>query len=154
MQSRIIPSFAFTNAKEALAYYQRVFGATDVYRFSPQPEQAKQFHLPEGADLESMTIHGGFTVLGMSFQCADSFRGPVKPSNQVDIILDIDGDDASSVSAAEAFYDKLAASGEVTIDMPFETQFWGGKMGHFTDKYGISWMLHMIPWSQIKDPTK
>lgn len=154
MQSRIIPSFAFESAKEALAYYQTVFGATDVYRFSPQPEQAKQFHLPADADLESLTIHAGFTVLGMSFQCADSFRGPVQSSNQVDMILDINGDDAASVKAADAFYQHLVASGEVTIDMPYEEQFWGGKMGHFTDKYGISWMLHVMPWSQIKDPNQ
>ncbi|MFD1456386.1 VOC family protein [Levilactobacillus lanxiensis] len=154
MQSRLIPSFAFENAKEALTYYQDVFGATDVYRFSPQPEQAQQFHLPAEADLDSMTIHGGFTVLGMSFQVADSFRGPVQSSNQVDMILDIDGDDAASVQAAEDFYQHLQASGQVTIDMPFAEQFWGGKMGHFTDKYGISWMLHVMKWSQIKDPNK
>ncbi len=34
MQSRLIPSLSFTSAKEALAYYQEVFGAQDVYRFS------------------------------------------------------------------------------------------------------------------------
>lgn len=154
MQSRIIPSFSFKNAKEALAYYQEVFGATDVYRFSPQPEQVKQFQLPADTALDDLTIHGGFSVLGMSFQVADSFRGPIHASNQVDMILDIDGDDPASVQAAEAFYRHLQASGQVTIDMPFAEQFWGGKMGRFTDKYGISWMLHVMKWRQIKDPTK
>lgn len=154
MQSRLIPSFSFTNAKEALAYYQEVFGATDIYRLSPQPGQVEQFQLPADADLDNLTIHGGFSVLGMSFQVADSFRGPVQSSNQVDMILDINGDDPASVQAAEDFYAHLVASGEVTIDMPFDTQFWGGKMGHFTDKYGISWMLHVMKWSQIQDPAK
>lgn len=153
MQSRLIPSFSFTSAKEALAYYEDVFGASDVYRFSPSAEQAQQFGLPADADLESMTIHAGFSVLGMSFQCADAFRGAPTPSKQVDMILDINGDDPASVQAAEDFYDHLQASGKVTIDMPFAPQFWGGKMGHFTDQYGIAWMLHVMPWSQIKDPT-
>lgn len=152
MQSRLIPSFSFENAKEALAYYQTVFGATDVYRLAPTPEQAQQFHLPADVDLNDCTIHGGFTVLGMSFQVADSFRGPIQPTNQIDMILDIDGDDPASVQAATDFYQHLVASGEVTIDMPFAEQFWGGKMGHFTDKYGIPWMLHVMNWRQIKDP--
>ncbi len=153
MQSRLIPSLSFTSAKEALAYYQEVFGAQDVYRFSPSAEQATQFGLPADADLEAMTIHAGFSVLGTSLQCADAFRGAPTPSNQIDLILDINADDAASAAAAEAFYQRVVASQTVTVDMPFEPQFWGGKMGQFTDRYGISWMLHVMPWSQIKDPT-
>ncbi|MFD1549761.1 VOC family protein [Levilactobacillus fuyuanensis] len=152
MQSRLIPSISFESAKDALAYYQEVFGAADVYRFSPDAAQAKQFGLPADANLDDITIHAGFSILGMNFQCADAFRGKPEPTNQIDMILDINADDAASAQAAEDFYQRVVASGTVTVDMPFESQFWGGKMGHFTDKYGISWMLHVMPWSQIKDP--
>jgi len=151
MQSQIYPYFAFKNAKEAIEYYQDVFGATDVYRLSPQPEQAKQFGLPEGADLESMTMHAGFTILGMKVECADAFTGNAEPSGQVSLLLDINSEDPESAKAADEFYKHLEESGQVDITMPFEEQFWGGKMGGFTDKYGINWMLHTSPWSQSQD---
>ncbi len=152
MQSRLIPSISFENTKAALAYYQMVFGATDIYRFSPDAAQAKQFGLPAGINLDDLTIHAGFSVLGTSLQCADAFGNQVTPTTQIDLILDINADDPASAQVAEDFYQRVSASGTVTIDRPFETQFWGGKLGHFTDKYGVSWLLHVMPWSQIKDP--
>lgn len=151
MQSQIYPYFSFKNAKEAIEYYQEVFGATDVYRLSPKAEQAKQFGLPEDADLDSMTMHAGFTILGMKVECADAFTGDSEPSGQISLLLDINSEDAESAKAADDFYEKLKNSGEVKITMPFEEQFWGGKMGSFTDKYGINWMLHTSPWSKSVD---
>lgn len=148
MQTRAVPYFAFDHAKEAIAYYERVFGATDIYRLAPQPEQAKLFGLPTDGDLAAMTMHAGFTVLGVRIECADAFQGHQEPSGQVAVMLDINGDDPVSVQAADDFYQRLVDSGEVTIDMPFATQFWGDKMGHITDKYGISWMLSVSSWQQ------
>ena len=151
MQSQIYPYLAFKNTKEAIEYYQDAFGAIDVYRLSPQPEQAKQFGLPEGADLESMTMHAGFTILGMKVECADAFTGDAEPSGQISLLLDINSEDPESSKAADEFYKHLEESGQVDITMPFAEQFWGGKMGGFTDKYGINWMLHTSPWSQSVD---
>ncbi|MFD0896989.1 VOC family protein [Loigolactobacillus binensis] len=148
MQSRLYPYLAFTNAKEALAYYETVFGATNIYRLAPSPEQAQQFGLPADADLNNMTMHAGFTILGVDLQCADAFNGAVTANKQITLMLDINNEDPASVAAADAFYAKIAASDQVEISMPFAEQFWGGKMGHFTDKYGVNWMLHTQPWSQ------
>jgi PhnB protein len=151
MQSQLYPYFAFENAKAAIDYYQRVFGATDVYRLSPKPEQAQQFGLPADADLNNMTMHGGFTILGTKVECADAFRGTPQPSEQITLMIDINSEDEASNQAAEAFYQHLVDSGEVTINMPFAEQFWGGKMGQFTDKFGVNWMLHTSPWSIAAD---
>ncbi|AVK64799.1 VOC family protein [Lactobacillus sp. CBA3606] len=151
MQSQLYPYLTFENAKTAIAYYQRVFGATDIYRLSPKPEQAQQFGLPADADLNNLTMHAGFSILGTKFECADAFQGTPKPSAQITLMLDINSEDAASAQAATAFYQRLVDSGEVTITMPFETQFWGGKMGQFTDAFGITWMLHTSPWSIAAD---
>lgn len=150
MQTKLYPYLAFPNAKEALDYYKRVFGATNIYRLSPQPEQAKQFGIPEGTDLDNLTMHAGFTVLGVDLQCADAFNGATEGSKQISLLLDVNAEDPESVKAADDFYDHLAASGEVDITMPFEEQFWGGKMGQFIDHYGVTWMLHSQPWSQMR----
>lgn len=151
MRTQVYPYFAFQNAKEAIEYYQRIFGATDVYRLSPKKEQAEMFHLPADADLDGMTMHGGFTILGMKFECADAFNGDSTPVKGLQLMLDIDSEDPESHQAADDLYKKLEKSGEVDITMPFEEQFWGGKMGAFTDKYGVQWMLHESPWSQSQD---
>ncbi len=151
MQSQIYPYLAFKNAKEALKYYQEVFGATEIYRLSPQPQQTEQFDIPEGTDLDNLTMHAGFTILGMKLECADAFNGDTNPSEQVSLLLDINNEDPESAQAADEFYEHLVQSKRVTINMPFAEQFWGGKMGSFTDKYGINWMLHTSPWSQSQD---
>jgi PhnB protein len=151
MRSQVYPYFAFENSKDAIEYYQRVFGATEVYRLSPKAEQAEMFHLPADADLDSMTMHGGFTILGMKFECADAFNGDPTPVKGLSLMLDIDSEDPESDQAANDFYKKLEESGEVDITMPFAEQFWGGKMGAFTDKFGVQWMLHESPWSQSQD---
>ncbi|MFC6180141.1 VOC family protein [Lactiplantibacillus daowaiensis] len=154
MQSQLYPYLAFENAKTAIDYYQRVFGATDVYRLSPQPEQAQQFGLPADADLNNMTMHGGFTILGTKIECSDAFRGTPQPSDQISLMLDLNSEDADSAQAAEAFYQHLVTSDDVKITMPFAEQFWGGKMGQFIDKFGITWMLHTSPWSIAADHQK
>ncbi|BDZ31807.1 glyoxalase/bleomycin resistance/extradiol dioxygenase family protein [Lactiplantibacillus sp. WILCCON 0030] len=151
MQSKFYPYLAFDNAKTAIAYYQKVFGATDVYRLSPKPEQAKTFGLPADADLDNLTMHGGFTVLGVKVECADAFGHSAKPSDQITLMIDIDSEDETSAQAADAFYQQLVDSGEVEITMPFAEQFWGGKMGQFTDKFGVHWSLHSSPWSIAYD---
>lgn len=151
MQSQIYPYIAFKNAKDAIEYYQDVFGATDVYRLSPKAEQAKQFGIPEGTNLDDLTMHAGFTILGMKIECSDAFNGNTEPTGQISLLLDINNEDKESAKAADDFYEKLKKSDDVEITMPFEEQFWGGKMGGFTDKFGINWMLHTSPWSKSVD---
>ncbi|MEG1094732.1 MAG: VOC family protein, partial [Lactococcus sp.] len=36
---------------------------------------------------------------------------------------------------------------KVIVHAPFEKQFWGGRLGYFTDHYGVSWLLHVHPWN-------
>jgi len=151
MQTQFYPYLAFDNAKTAIDYYQRVFGATDVYRLTPKPEQAKMFGLADGTDLNNLTMHGGFTVLGVKVECADDFRHTAKPTDQITLMIDINSEDAATAQAADAFYQRLVDSGEVKITMPFAEQFWGGKMGQFTDKFGVNWSLHSSPWSIAYD---
>ncbi|WP_252893706.1 hypothetical protein [Lentilactobacillus senioris] len=78
MQSQMYAYFHFINAREAIEYYQEVFGATNVFRVSPDEQQAKVLHLPENANLDNITMNGGFDVLGSHFVCADSFSGALR----------------------------------------------------------------------------
>lgn len=75
MEAKMIPYLEFENAKEALAYYQQVFGATNVYRVSPTADEAEQYGLNADVELSQLTMRGGFQLLGLDVQCADAFMG-------------------------------------------------------------------------------
>ncbi|NGA98369.1 VOC family protein, partial [Staphylococcus aureus] len=50
----------------------------------------------------------------------------------------------------EAFYEQIKDHSSIEIELPFADQFWGGKMGIFTDKYGVRWMLHGQDYTAIQ----
>ncbi|WP_099223889.1 VOC family protein [Listeria costaricensis] len=146
--ANLYPYLAFERAKEALAYYEKVFGATNITRVPVTEEQAKQFGLP-AEELDNLTMHAGFTILGTELFCADSFGNQIAPSRQISLMLDVNSEDAAAAKEADDFFENVAASPDVDVTMPFEEQFWGGKMGQFTDKYGITWMIHSQPYSKL-----
>ncbi|MBP1040331.1 glyoxalase/bleomycin resistance/extradiol dioxygenase family protein [Vagococcus sp. BWB3-3] len=145
--AKLYPYLTFNNSKEALDYYGRVFGATNIQRVTPQVEQAAAFKLT-ASELDKATIHASFSILGTELFCSDCFGYEMTSGNQISIMLDINSEDPEAVIEAEAFYQRLVESKTVTVSMPYEPQFWGGKMGAFTDQYGIPWMLHSQPYSK------
>lgn len=147
MQTKLLPYIAYPNTKEAVVYYESAFGATNVLRISPKPEQAKMFGIPAGANLDDLTMHASFMVLGTEIQCADAFNGAQAPAQQQIVLqLDVNADDPESAQAADDLWARLQEQDAVTVTMPYAEQFWGGKMGQFTDKYGVTWMLHAESW--------
>lgn len=149
MMAKIYPYLMFENAKEALTYYEEVFGATNIARMQMTPDQEAAFDTPV-PNLEDSTIHGTFSVLGADLFCSDTFGKSLAEGNNISLLLDINSEDEIAAKAADDFYDKVLASNTVKLEMPYAEQFWGGKMGQFTDKYGIQWMLHSQPYSKIK----
>ncbi|MQS89584.1 VOC family protein [Companilactobacillus mishanensis] len=148
MDAKVQAYLSFENSKEAIKYYQDVFGATDVYRMSPTDGQAKMFGLDKKSDLNNYTMYGGFKILGIEFSFSDSFGNPINQNGPVSVMLDVNSEDPKAISAIDDLYDQLANSKQVEINMPFESQFWGNRMGTVTDKYGIVWMLSCSPWTQ------
>jgi PhnB protein len=151
MQTKLLPYIAYPNTKAALAYYADAFGATNILRISPKPEQAKMFGIPADANLDDLTMNASFTVLGAEIQCADAFNGAQAPAKQQIVLqLEVNADDPESAQAADDLWARLQEHDAVTVTMPYAEQFWGGKMGQFTDKYGITWMLHSESWHRAE----
>jgi len=144
MQPKIIPYLEFENAKEALAYYQGVFGATNVYRVSPTADEAEQFGLEPTVDLDRLTMRGGFQLLGLDIQCADALMGQPTSSTLISLMIAVDEDDSEGVKALTALYQRLVKS-DVKVISPFTNQRQGGKMGQIVDAYGITWILREQP---------
>ncbi|MCS4486769.1 VOC family protein [Staphylococcus americanisciuri] len=146
--TNLYPYLAFENTKEALTYYEDVFGATDVIRLPVTKEQASQFGLDE-TQAESATMHAVFVIGGTQLYAADSFGKTGQLNGAISLMLDYDITNEADAKEIQALYDRVKDHESINIELPFEEQFWGGKMGVFTDKYGVRWMLHGTDYEKM-----
>lgn len=132
----IYPYLIFDNAKRAMDYYVHQFGAEIISREPLGPDQVEAFGLhPE--NLAETTAHGEFRVAGQTIVCADATMANPQSSSLVSIMLDFAGDG----SGARALFDRLAASGDQRVTMPYGQHPAGGALGEIVDRYGITWLI-------------
>ncbi|GGB06758.1 VOC family protein [Macrococcus hajekii] len=137
----LIPYLSFENTKEALTYYEDVFGATDINRVPVGREQADQFGVdPDKA--EEMTMHSEFEVGGQKLYAADRFSETGDFNRSISLSLNFDQQNPDEVKRFDDIFTKIAAHPDTEVAMPLGKQFWGGMMGALTDKYGINWMFN------------
>jgi PhnB protein len=121
------------NAREAMEFYQSVFGGDlDVSTFGDNQMPG----LPEEAAAQVMhsqlTTTAGFTVMG-----SDTPPG-MELSSSGNGTISLSGDEADEL---RGYWDALADGGR--IDMPLEKAPWGDYFGQLTDRFGISWMVNI-----------
>jgi PhnB protein len=131
--ARLNPYIGFVdNAREAMEFYQSVFGgelAVNTFgefgAASGGPEADKVMH----AQLE--------TPQGFTLMASDTPEGMEhKPGNNISVSLS--GDEGDGLAGQFA---RLADGG--TITMPLEKQMWGDTFGMCLDRFGISWMVNI-----------
>ena len=133
MTVRLNPYIAFTdgNAREAMEFYQSVFGGTlAVNTFgdfgAPEPELADKV-------MHAMLETDNGLALMASDQTPDM---PVSAGSSISISLS--GDDADEL---RRYWDRLADGGTVTV--PLEKQMWGDEFGTCRDRFGVEWMVNI-----------
>ncbi|HEY3013657.1 MAG TPA: VOC family protein [Nocardioides sp.] len=130
MASTLNPYIGFSdNAREALEFYQGVFGGTlDINTFG-------DFGAARSPDDADKVMHGmlvadnGFTLMG-----ADTMETPAGSR----ITISLSGDDDEDL---RGYWEKLSDGGEIAV--PLEKQVWGDEFGQCTDKFGIGWMVNI-----------
>ncbi|ULG72316.1 VOC family protein [Macrococcus brunensis] len=137
----LIPYLAFNNTKEALSYYEEVFGATNVNRLPVGQEQAANFGV-DAAQTDNMTMHAEFEVSGLKLYAADRFNDTGDFNRSISLSINFDQQNAEEVKRFDEIFSKIAEHPDTTVDMPLGKQFWGGMMGALTDKYGVHWMFN------------
>jgi PhnB protein len=130
--SRLNPYISFgDNARQALEFYERVFGGTlalNTFGEAGQPDAPYADKIMHGM-LESAD---GFTLMG-----ADTPPGMEhNPGNNIAVSLS--GDDADEL---RGYWAKLAEGG--TVSVPLEKQMWGDEFGMLVDQFGIAWMVNI-----------
>jgi len=124
-----------SNAREAIEFYQGVFGG-DV-QMSTFGEYEGMVQDPSEKELvmhAQLTSPDGFILMASDTPSGMPYREPGGTS------ISVSGDDESQL---ERFWDALSEGGSVT--MPFETPPWGGRFGMVRDRFGIDWMIAYSP---------
>ena len=134
MNAKLYPYLTFENAGEALQYYQEEFGATILSERPFTKEQAEHLGL-QVDDLSATTAYAEFSIAGQRLVCADAIMGQPQSSSQVAIMLDF-GDDEGS---AKSFFERVSASDQQRVTIPFGPYQLGGKLGYIVDRFGINW---------------
>ena len=121
--------------EEAFEFYKSVFhtefageGVMRMGDIPPSPE------MPEMSDEEKHAVmHVGLPILGghmlMGTDVPDSKHG-----DSVQIMLNPD-----TRAEADDLFAKLSDGGSNLL--PMDDMFWGDYYGHFTDRFGVRWMI-------------
>jgi PhnB protein len=132
MSSRLNPYISFDgNAREALEFYEDVFGGTLALN------TFGEFGAADGLAADKI-MHGQLdTATGFTLMASDTPPGMEhSPGNTMTVSLS--GDDAGEL---RGYWDKLSATGTVT--MPLERQMWGDEFGMCIDQFGVPWMVNI-----------
>ena len=120
-------------ARQAMEFYKDVFGGTlKVNTFG-------EFGSPEGADADKIMHAQLETENGYTLMASDTPAG-MEYNPGTNITVSLSGDDAGTL---RGYWDKLSEGGTVTV--PFEKQRWGDEFGACVDKFGIPWMVNVVP---------
>jgi PhnB protein len=112
-------------ATEAIEFYQKAFGATEVRR--------------QVADDGVRLMHAHIHINGASLMLHDEFPEYVAPGE-----ADVAGGSGLTlhlqVDDADIWFDRAASAG-ATATMPLENMFWGDRYGQLTDPFGYRWSI-------------
>jgi PhnB protein len=121
------------SAREAMEFYKDVFGGNlslntfGEYGDPNAPGADNIMHAQLETD-SGFTLMASDTPPGMEFNPGDNLK------------ISLSGDDEQEL---RGYWDKLSEDGNVT--MPLEKQMWGDLYGMCTDKYGVPWMVDIVP---------
>jgi PhnB protein len=134
------PYLSVDDAKQAIEYYKRAFGATERV-LMPGPD-GKIGH----AELEI-----GDSVVMLADQMPQSSTKPPKEVGAPTASLMLYTDDVDAVV-------QKAVDNGATITMPVENMFWGDRLGTITDPFGHVWHVatHVedVPPAEMEERAK
>jgi PhnB protein len=141
--NRIVQPYLFFNGRceQAFEFYRQALGAKleMLMRFKESPEPHPPGMVPPG--FENKIMHMSFQIGETTLMASDGCSAE-KPS--------FEGFSLSLAVASEAEADRafaaLADGGQVR--MPLAKTFWSPRFGMVEDRFGIGWMVSVLPAEQ------
>jgi PhnB protein len=135
----VLPYLNFDGrCEEAVEFYRSALGAevTAMMRFKDAPPSPESGQCPPVA--ADKVMHASFRV-GNTCVMASDGHSEGKPVFQgFSLALNV-----PNVAEAEKFFGALADGGKVM--MPLAQTFFSPGFGIVTDRFGVSWMIHVAP---------
>lgn len=125
------------NAREALEFYQSVFGGKiDAMTY-------KDTNMELTGDLkETDLMHGYLSGGDVTLMVSDTAQASERSAK---IVISLSGDDEERLTK---YFNELSDGAEV--EQPLKKEFWGDIFGSVRDKFGVEWMVNI---SQTKKDT-
>ena len=123
----LAPYLTVDNAKAAVDFYVRAFGAVELSR-QPTPDGEKLIHV-------ALSFNGGLLMLCDDFpeMSGGKARSP-KALGGTPVTIHLDLPDVDAIW-------KRAVDAGATVTMPLANMFWGDRYGKLRDPFGHEWSL-------------
>ena len=143
---KIVTSLSFRGqCREAFEFYADVLGGK-VTAAIPYGDAPPDMPI-SGDQYKEWLLHCWLEVGDQALMGADMDVGWApnvdKPKNGFDVTLH-----TTDMAEARRWYDRLAEGGTAT--MPFGETFWTPGFGGLVDKFGVPWMINVIPPAEWK----
>jgi PhnB protein len=136
----VIQPYLFFNGRceEALEFYRKALGAEVemMMRYKESPEPPKPGVVPPG--FENKIMHSSFRVGGTLVMASDGCSADKPNFEGFSLALSV-ADEAE----ADRVFNALANAGQVC--MPLAKTFWSPRFGMVADKFGVHWMVSVMP---------
>lgn len=137
---KIVPSLSFQGqCREAFEFYASVLGGkiTAAVPYGDGPPGT-----PANPKVKDWLMHCWLEVADQALMGADMdvawAPNIEKPKNGFDITLH-----SPSMSEARRWFDRLSEGGRVV--MKFDKTFWSPGYGSLVDRFGVPWMINVMP---------
>lgn len=118
----VIPYLNVEGAAEAVAFYQKAFGAEEVARM-PADDGKRLMHA-------QLLINGGSLMLSDNFPEHGHEHQPSHSFTMTLVVADID-----------SWWQRAVDAG-CEITLPLQVMFWGDRYGALKDPYGVHWAMN------------
>jgi PhnB protein len=125
------------NCEEAIEFYKKALGAKVemLMRYKDSPEPPPPGMIPPG--FENKVMHVSCRIGDSVLMASDDGTGTSKFGG---FSLSLSVPDAASADQA---FNALAEGGNV--QMPLDKTFWSPRFGMLTDRFGVGWMVSVVP---------
>jgi PhnB protein len=141
--NRIIQPYLFFNGRceQAVEFYRKALGAEVgmTMRFKESPEPPQPGMVPPG--FENKIMHTSFRIGETTVMASDGCTTEKANFQGFSLSLSV-----PSEAEADRAFAALADGGQVR--MPLTKTFWSPRFGMVEDRFGIGWMISVMPADQ------
>ena len=119
----VVPYLQLAGAIKASEFYQRAFGATEVFR-NPPDDGGRTMHV-------HIYVNGGSLMLSDAYP---EYGHPLEKPQGYSLMLPLTRD-------IQAWFDRAVAAG-CEVVLPVQKMFWGDLYGQVRDPFGVLWAMN------------